>query len=246
MTPKAVVAVDAERGTTLLELIAVRHGESAAGPALAKARANRRHDAGLDLRDADVGLTELGRTQATALGAALAARPAGQAVTAVVSSPYVRAAETARALLDRLGRDAAATPRLLVDERLRDRELGVLELLTPRGINAKYPDEARRRRHFGDFYYRPPGGESLVDVALRLRTFLADLRADAPGERVLVVAHDAVVLMLRYILESLTEHDLARIIADTEIGNASITRWESVDGHLVLRAFNELGHLQPA
>jgi len=228
---------------TVAELIVVRHGESTAGPALAKARDLRRHDAGLNMRDADVPLTDRGRAQADALGAALAARPAERAVTVVVSSPYARAVETTRAVLTRL-RDAGAAPdRTVADERLRDRELGVLELMTPRGIKAKYPDEVRRRQFFGDFYYRPPGGEALVDVALRLRSFLTDLRLDAPGERVLLVAHDAVVLMIRYILESLDERDLARLAAAGSIEEASISRWEAADGRLEPAVFNDVAHL---
>ena len=36
-----------------------------------------------------------------------------------------------------------------------------------------YPDEAKRRDLLGKFYYRPPGGESWADVALRIRSVLA-------------------------------------------------------------------------
>jgi len=36
--------------------------------------------------------------------------------------------------------------------------------------------EAARRARLGKLYYRPPGGESWADVALRLRSFLSELR----------------------------------------------------------------------
>jgi broad specificity phosphatase PhoE len=48
-----------------------------------------------------------------------------------------------------------------------------------------------------DPLYRPPNGESFEDIAVRLRSFLDDLHRDHAGERVVVVAHDAVVLMMR-------------------------------------------------
>jgi broad specificity phosphatase PhoE len=38
-----------------------------------------------------------------------------------------------------------------VDERLRDRELGVLDLLTMQGVKARFPQEAERRRWLGKF-----------------------------------------------------------------------------------------------
>jgi len=61
-------------------------------------------------------------------------------------------------------------PRARYDERLRDRDQGILEFLTRRAIITSYPAEAERRGRLGDFYYRPPGGESWADVALRLWT----------------------------------------------------------------------------
>ena len=68
-----------------------------------------------------------------------------------------------------------------VDERLRDRELGILDALTAHGVDVRLPAEAARRRWLGKFYYRPPGGEAWTDVALRLRSFLRDAAQAADG-----------------------------------------------------------------
>ena len=57
----------------------------------------------------------------------------------VVCSPYRRAADTARAALAELDVE------LLMDERLRERDLGLLDGLTGKGIRARYPEEAERR-----------------------------------------------------------------------------------------------------
>jgi broad specificity phosphatase PhoE len=135
---------------------------------------------------------------------------------------------------------------LRVDERLRDRELGILDRLTSRGVQSRYPGEAERRRYLGKFYYRPPGGESWADVVLRLRSFLSDLSTEVERGVVLIVAHDAVVLLLRYICEQFDEATLLDVARRRSVGNASITRlirddvtdpWkldlDNVQGHLV-------------
>jgi broad specificity phosphatase PhoE len=119
----------------------------------------------------------------------------------------------------------------VVDERLRDRELGVLDLLTSHGMEARFPEEAQRRRWLGKLYYRPPGGESWADVALRLRSFLAELDRIAAGQRVLLVVHDAVILLLRYVCEAMTEQELLELARTTTVRNASITHLTRPTGH---------------
>jgi broad specificity phosphatase PhoE len=215
----------------------VRHGESIGNVAWRAAETDRLDEIEVGLRDADVPLSDTGRRQAAALGRRLAAMPPGERPTAVYSSPYVRAAETARIALAEIG-----DPPIRFDERLRDRETGVLFALTARGIAARYPEEAARKRLTGKFYYRPPGGESWADVALRLRSVLSDIERDHPDGRVLVVAHDAVVTLTRYIVERLTEQQVLQI-ERTLVPNASLTMWARQDGELGLVAFNNTEHL---
>lgn len=218
-------------------LAMVRHGESIGNVAWRAAETDQLDEIEVGLRDADVPLSDTGRRQAAALGRRLAAMPPGERPTAVYSSPYVRAAETARIALAEIG-----DPPIRIDERLRDRETGVLFALTARGIAARYPEEAARKRLTGKFYYRPPGGESWADVALRLRSVLSDIERDHPDGRVLVVAHDAVVTLTRYIVERLTEQRVLQI-ERTLVPNASLTMWARQDGELRLVAFNSTEHL---
>jgi broad specificity phosphatase PhoE len=221
----------------LTELIAVRHGESVANAAFAAAAQDGREDVGITDRDADVLLSSLGERQAAALGGWVAGRP--QPPDLIACSPYRRARQTADLVLDALVAAGNGQPELTVDERLRDRELGVLEMLTMSAIMRRFPDEIERRRRQGDFYWRPAGGESMADVALRVRAFLAELRGATAG-RVLVIAHDSVVLMLRFVLERLTEDDLADI---APVRNAAVTHWTLHDGLLRLAAYNDAAHL---
>lgn len=224
-----------------LEWLAMaRHGESVGNLAWRAAETAELNEIEIDTRDPDVPLSPTGRRQAAALGHRLAAMPADERPTVVISSPYVRAAETARIALAEIG-----GPSIHYDERLRDRETGVLHALTGRGIAVRYPEEAARKRRLGKFYYRPPGGESWADVALRLRSALSDIERDHPGGRVLVVAHDAVVVLTRYIVERLTEREVLEI-ERTLVPNGSLTMWARDDGELRLVAANSTEHLDGA
>ena len=217
-----------------------RHGESTGNVAWRAAETERLEEIAIGMRDPDVPLSEAGRRQAKALGRRLAAMPPGERPTAVISSPYVRAAETARIAVAEVD-----GPPVRYDERLRDRENGALYALTWRGIVARFPDEAERKRLAGKFYYRPPGGESWADVALRLRGALADIDRENPDGRVLVIAHDAVVILTRYIVEGLTERQVLDIEC-TLVPNGSLTTWARRDGELRLVTAGSIDHLDGA
>jgi broad specificity phosphatase PhoE len=230
------------RAVGVKQLLLVRHGESLGNVAREQAVAANADVIEIDRRDADVDLSELGEQQADALGHWLAAQPETERPQAVWSSPYVRALDTARRAVTKAGLDVPFT----VDERLRDRELGVLDLLTGSGVNARFPDEARRRSWLGKLYYRPPGGESWADVVLRLRSVLLDLEARAGVERVLISTHDAIILLFRYVCEELDERALLDLAAHTSVVNASVTRIErrTDADRWQVTAFNESAHLE--
>jgi broad specificity phosphatase PhoE len=155
---------------TVTRIVLVRHGESIANVAAAQAEAAGEHIINAGFRDADVPLSPTGEEQAEALGRWIAENRGLVAGARLFSSPYLRAHQTLLRGLDEAGLEIPVS----VDDRLRDRELGIFDLLTSAGVAARYPDENDRRHWLGKFYYRPPGGESWVDVALRLRSFLRD------------------------------------------------------------------------
>jgi probable phosphoglycerate mutase len=187
----------------------VRHGQSA-GNVARKAAV----DAGLDLidlpmRDVDVPLSPLGHEQARALGHWFGALAEAEKPEVVLSSPYLRARQTAKAICAAGGVCGTARDPL-VDERLREREFGVFDRLTTNGIRQKHPELAEHRALLGKFYFRAPGGESWADVVLRLRSAIDTISLHHADRRVLIVCHQVVVLCLRYILEELDE---ARVLA---------------------------------
>jgi broad specificity phosphatase PhoE len=225
------------------ELLLIRHGESQGNVAAAEAQAAGAHQIDVPARDADVDLSALGREQAMAVGTALGAMTAEARPQALVVSPYLRAQETARIACDMAGLELPTR----VDERLRDRELGVLDRLTFDGVKARFPEEAERRRWQGKFYHRPAGGESWVDVALRLRTWVADLDRAPAAERVVVVSHDVVIALLRYVCEGLGEKQVLELARDTPLRNASLSRLvRGADGTWTAAAYDEVSHLRDA
>ncbi|WP_368499056.1 histidine phosphatase family protein [Herbiconiux sp. A18JL235] len=208
------------------EIWLVRHGESEANPIATAAQRSGAETIDVEWRDADVPLSPTGEEQAAAFGTWLAEQARPGVPATVWSSPYLRARQTADIALAAAGLDLHP----LVDERLRDRELGVLDRLTALGVERRHPEEAARRRHLGKFYHRPPGGESWADVALRIRSFLGDVdRADDAGT-MLVVAHDAVVMLFLSVCTGLGEQELLDFARDHVVTNASVTRLERASG----------------
>jgi 2,3-bisphosphoglycerate-dependent phosphoglycerate mutase len=114
---------------------------------------------------------------------------------------------------------------LVVDERFREKEFGILDRLTAVGIREHYPEQAEFRRLLGKFFHRPPGGESWCDVILRLRSATEMISREHCGERVLIVCHAVVVLCMRYILEHMTEAELLAVDKKAEIANCSVTSY---------------------
>ena len=215
----------------------VRHGQSAGNVALEAAEAEGLERLDLSHRDVDVPLSDLGGRQARALGRWIAEQPEDEQPTVLWTSPYVRAQQTAELALEAAGLDL---PRV-ADERLREREFGTWDGLTRRGITAKFPDESERRSQLGKFYHRPPGGESWTDVLQRLRAVLDEIRIDAQGERVMIMAHQVVVLLTRYVLEGMDEHQVLALDAEAEVANCSVTsyRYDQEAGRLALHRYNE-------
>ncbi|WP_168582467.1 histidine phosphatase family protein [Gephyromycinifex aptenodytis] len=216
------------------ELVLVRHGESAGNVADRVAREKGLGHLEIDTRDADTPLSPDGRHQAEGVGKFLASLSQQERPSIVLASPYRRASETARIALA----NSDLADRIVTDERLRERDLGIFDGLTGAGIREKYPEESQRRAHEGKFYYRPPGGESWTDVALRVRSVLGDIRSEYDGERVWIFSHQAVIMSFRYVLEDLEEKTLLGIDTDTPMANCSRTVYRrTADGSLQLAVY---------
>lgn len=225
----------------------VRHGESAANVAyLAAHKAGLGH-IGLKGRDVDVLLSPLGEQQADALGRWFGSGHEQTRPDVILTSPYLRARHTAERF--RAAGGCEACEMICPDERLREKETGILDGMTQDGVAAIHPDQAEFRRILGKFYHRPPGGESWCDVILRLRAVMDTVSLHYSGRRVMIVAHQVVVLCLRYIIENLDEERILAIDRAGDVANCSITEYRfdpliGRDGGLALVRYNETAPLE--
>lgn len=225
-----------------LELLIVRHGQSAANVRKDEAKAARssgevpasawayEHE-----RDQDTPLTQRGIQQALALGTFLRSVVK---LDAIVMSPYVRTRQTTQHIIEGLG---YYSPEITVEERVREIEFGIFDGLTREGVRLKYPDEAKRRDRDGKYWYRPPGGESRPDVRLRCHSFIGTLTRDYVDKRVLVVCHSVVVLAFRSLLERWGEEEYMKVDREDDVANCGLTRYVSNgSGKLDLVEYNTI------
>jgi probable phosphoglycerate mutase len=166
----------------------------------------------------------------------------------VLTSTYVRAMRTAEIALA-AAEIAPADRTFIADERLREKEFGVLDRLTKEGIKERFPEQFAFREALGKFYHRPPGGESWCDVILRLRSIIDTITRDYRRERVLVVAHSVVVLCFRYLIERMTEEQILAIDRTDDVANCAITEYVyrqtlGRHGRLALRRYNFVAPLE--
>jgi probable phosphoglycerate mutase len=206
----------------------VRHGENAGHAAAGAAEV-----AGLAVLDrAAEALSPLGEEQATTLGRWFASHSDAERPRVMMTSPYRAAVQTAQSIRDQGGM-AALNLKIRIDERLRGQDLGAealdLELTEPRRLQDR-------------FRHRPPGGESWCDVILRVRSLLDTLGLHHGGDRVMIVAHERIVLSLRYVLEGLTEAQILCIEHSAEIAHGAVTEYrfgarsEEDDGLVLARS----------
>jgi broad specificity phosphatase PhoE len=229
-------------------LVVMRHAESEANyhrQYLEKISSPATH-LEISTRDVDVPLTAEGRRQAREAGLYLKASTVPP-FDAVYVSPYRRTRETADFVLEGF----ATHPRPVIEERIREKEFGILEGLTKTGVRTLHPEELARKMKVGKYYYRPPGGESHPDVNLRVHSFLGTLVREHAGERILVVTHSVVVLSFRRLLERLEEEKVLELDRHDEPKNAALSVYESSagaaeGGGLLLRDWNKMPWTAPA
>jgi probable phosphoglycerate mutase len=201
----------------LLEIIIVRHGETA-------------FNAAETFRGrADVPLNETGLKQARLLGEYLAA----EKINVVYSSPLQRAVQTA---------DAIASPhRLKVNlaENLNDIDCGEWEGMTLAAVKEKYDDI------YQDWVDTPeqvrlPGGEGLEDVRNRSWPFVKDAVTRARDGKIVLVSHRAVNKVLVCALLGLDNSFFWNFKLDT----AAISRFTFDGNRTTLTSLNDTSFLK--
>jgi len=220
-------------------LVIVRHGESVRNVAKNEAKTVGKGAFGTGLRDVDTPLTEAGRLQAKHTGEYLSN---DFFFDAVFSSPYKRTVQTTEGILAAF----ETKPPVVLEERIREIEFGILDGLTREGIVEVYPSESLRRKREGKYWYRPPGGESRPDVALRVHSFLGTLTRDYRCKKVLIVCHSVVVLIFRRLLERWGEEEYIKVDREDDVENCSVTiyTFDQESKRLLLDRYNSAAHLK--
>jgi broad specificity phosphatase PhoE len=173
---------------------------------------------------ADPALSELGRRQA-----AVAAGSIG-AIDGIISSDLLRAAETAAIIAQQLG-----VGPVMIDERLRERDVGEWTGLTRTEIDKRWPG-------WIDDLRRPEGFEDVDSVLLRVVEAFTAMREESPGGSLLVVTHGGVIRSLArsYGLDDIPVANLAGItMRISESGQTISERIALLDGQAVTVTQNE-------
>ena len=227
-------------------LMIARHGYS---------KANKRKDdakaAGIEPswtereRDQDSPLTEIGHQQAFDLGVMTSEIEFPEVI---ITSPYLRAKQTTNDVVCGLQHAMLRTrsrlifnPKIVVDERIREIEFGIMDGIDRATFRKLFPSEADRRERDGKYYYRPPGGENRPDVRLRVHSILDTLNRDYVGMKVMIVCHSVVVLAFRSLIERWEEEQYLKVDMEDDVVNCGLTIYNRVENRkLVLREYNKV------
>lgn len=170
----------------------------------------------------DPPLSSRGRGQADQLATTLAREP----VTAVYTSPQLRARETAAPLAALLGLEPVVEPDL------REIDFGELEGLTPAEAAERHPVATAWLTAPGTADF--PGGESVVGVRIRAVAAAERIAAQHPEAAVAVFGHAVAIRTILAQALAMEPHALFRI--DQSYGGISVVEW--FDGNPFLRVVN--------
>ena len=200
----------------MTEIVLVRHGET------------ELNTAGVFRGRADVALNQRGLEQAEAVASALSGTP----VTAVLTSPMVRAVATARAV---------ASPhdlKPIVDPAFNNIDLGEWQGREKERIRLEQPEPWRLWKEDPDAL-QIPGGESLADVRERAYARTLELVDEYAGSRIVVVSHRSVAKLLAGALMGMESGYFWKFYLD----NAGYSVFGFNEDAFVMLKWNEACHL---
>ena len=177
----------------------------------------------------DIPLDDVGRRQADALARRLSREP----MTAVYSSDLERAMQTAQTI----AKVHQIEPRPVAS--LRELAFGEFEGKTSEELERDLPVELESWRR-NSMKTRPPGGETMLELDARVRSWFSATIGEHEDEAVAIVAHGGPVRRLVALLLNLSLDSYWRIRVD----NAALTVFESGTSGYVMTALNDVCHLE--
>lgn len=201
----------------MTRFIVVRHGET------------EWNVSGREMGHLDSPLTSLGESQAKRL----AERCASMEFDALYSSDLGRATATAQIIARECGCEVN------IDSRLRERNMGIFQGLTPEEMEIQFPEERAEYRRLGAVYVIP-SGESANQRIERALGCLDELALRHRGETVVVVTHGGVLMGFFESVLGLpfgTSRQYRRANAAWNVFSRDTDRW-------VLETWGDVAHLQ--
>jgi probable phosphoglycerate mutase len=196
----------------------IRHGETILTP--------MRKFSGIGALDPE--LTDIGLAQAERVAQEVAKlKP-----EVLVASPLQRTRQTAEAIARTTGLE------IEFDDSWYELSFGSWDGKAIEEVRAESPDEYQGWLNSSS--YRPGGGESYDEAALRIDAALDNLVAQYPGKRVVVVTHNGVIKSAANLVIGGPNDGVFHMDA-SPCSITSISIWPS-DGLRALRSFNESGH----
>jgi probable phosphoglycerate mutase len=154
----------------------------------------------------DIALTPIGHEQA--IQTANKIRREGIRFDEILTSPLIRAVETAR----HIGEITGVSIR--VEERLKEQNFGKYEATARDGVEFLFSKE-----HFADRY---EGGESMLQLAQRVYNLIDEIKADPEKKTYLLVAHNGIARAVESYFHSMSNKEYATF----GIANCAIMTYE--------------------
>ena len=191
-----------------IDLVLVRHGQSEGNAAkrLSEKGDNTGYASLNDRHTRSYRLSMRGQEQAVTAGKWLEKEfyEDGIGFDRCITSEYNRAMETA-ALLD------LPNASWFRNFYLTERDWGDMEICPDNEREEKFGD-ALRMRKIEPFFWRPPGGESLAELCLRLDRVLQTLHRECSDMKVIIVCHGEVMRAFRVLLERMPQERFREIV----------------------------------
>jgi probable phosphoglycerate mutase len=176
----------------------------------------------------DSPLTELGVRQAEALAGGLY----GRGIEIIFSSDLGRALRTAEIINNKLSVE------IIQDAGLRERNLGIMENLSKKEFNEKYPEEFEKFIS-GDPNYILPNGESRRQRYNRINKCIGKIVNKNTGKIIAIVTHGGALHSLFCKVLNIPLIEPRRIA----LFNASINIFSIIDGVWRLDTWGDINHL---
>lgn len=190
------------------------------------------------IADPDIPITEEGFLQAEATGIGL--KKEFGSFDYIYHSGYKRTEQTVEGILKSY--PAGYSKKVRTSFLIRERDTGYSYEMTTREAETAFPWLQAYWKTYGQFYARPPGGESLADVSDRVERFLRDYIYCLYGKKILIVTHGGTLRVLRILLEELNPQIALEAMKTDMPKNCGVTAYcyQDTQKRLVLKEYNKI------